>query len=145
MAGFNYKTSYIVYATPEQVFEALTDAGIIAAWGGGLSVIEPKTGGHFEMFDGWVQGEVTAYQAGKELGYTWKPAEWDRRALPSNVYIRFNRHAAGTELFLEHTGFPDEEEATKHGNGWIDYVFDPINDYFTGGTGEVTEDNSEEE
>ncbi len=136
MAGFSFKTTYIVYASPEQVFEALTDPGIIGAWGGGNSVVSPEKGGHFELFDGWVKGEVTHYIPGKELGYTWKPAEWDKRTKASQVNMRFVKHSAGTDIVLEHTGFPSQEEADKHGNGWIDYVFDPLNDYFTmGGEG----------
>lgn len=131
MAAFTFKTTFVVYASPDEVFEALTDPGIIAAWGGGLSVIEPKVGGHFELFDGWVKGEVTHFVAGKELGYTWKPAEWDKRTKPSAVHMRLMPHAAGTDVVLAHTNFPSQEEADKHGNGWIDYVFDPMNDYFT--------------
>lgn len=136
MAGFSYKTSYILYAKPEQVFEALTDSGIIAAWGGGIAVVGTKPGEPFEMFDGWVQGEVTAFNPGKELAFTWKPEEWHKNTPASNVHFRFNKHAAGTELILDHSNFPDEEEAAKHGNGWIDYVLDPMNDYFTGGLAE---------
>ncbi|MBK9318518.1 MAG: hypothetical protein IPM91_06620 [Bacteroidetes bacterium] len=45
--------------------------------------------------------------------------------------MRFIAHAAGTDVVLIHTDFPSQEEADKHGNGWIDYVFDPMNDYFT--------------
>lgn len=140
MAGFSFKTSYIVYAKPEQVFEALTDTGIIAAWGGGLAVVSSLPGEPFEMFDGWVRGEVTAFNPGKELGFTWKPEEWNKNTPASNVHMLLTKHAAGTEIFLDHTNFPDEEEAAKHGNGWIDYVFDPINDYFTGGMAESEED-----
>lgn len=142
MSGFNFKTSYIVYAKPEQVFEALTDSGIIAAWGGGFAIVEPAIGGAFEMFDGWVKGEVTAYTPAKELGFTWKPEEWTSKTPATHVVMRLNAHSAGTELLLDHSGFPDQDEATKHGNGWVDYVFDPVNDYFTGGFAES--ENTEE-
>ncbi len=131
MSGYTFKTTFVVYASPEDVFEALTDPGIIAAWGGGLSVVVPEPGGHFEMFDGWIKGEVTHFVPGKELGYTWKPSEWSKQSAPSQVHMRFIPHAAGTDVVLVHTGFPSQEEADKHGNGWIDYVFDPMNDYFT--------------
>lgn len=131
MADISWKTTYVIYAQPDEVFEALTDPGIIGAWGGGLSVLEPRIGGHFELFDGWVKGEVTHYQAGKELGYTWKPSEWDKKAKASSVHLKFMPHAAGTDVVLVHTGFPSQEEADKHANGWIDFVFDPLNDYFT--------------
>ena len=133
MAEFTFKTTYVVYASPDAVFEALTAPGIIGAWGGGISVIEEAVGSHFEMFDSWVKGEITVFEEGKELGYTWKPEEWDKRTKASEVHMKFMPHPAGTDIVLTHTKFPSQEEADKHGNGWIDYVFDPLNDYFTMG------------
>ncbi|CAN5495852.1 hypothetical protein BH11BAC2_BH11BAC2_21710 [soil metagenome] len=128
---YTFKTTFIVYSTPEKVFEALTDSGIIAAWGGGLSVVSPEAGGPFEMFDGWVTGEIVSFVPGKELAYTWKPEEWDKKSPASEVHFQFKKHPAGTDVVLFHTNFPSQEEADKTGNGWIDYVLDPLNDYFT--------------
>ena len=131
MAKYNWKSTNVMYASPEDVFEAFTDPGIIELWGGGLSVVESTVGGKFELFDGWVKGEMTHYLLDNELGFTWKPAEWDKRTSPSKVHIRFMPHPAGTDLVLEHTDFPSKEECDKHGNGWVDFVLDPMNDYFT--------------
>lgn len=129
--AFSFRMSYVVYAPPAKVFEALTDSGIIAAWGGGLAVVEGKTGGKFELFDGWVKGEVLVYKPEKELSYTWKASEWDKKAEASVVTYKLREHPAGTEIILNHTNLPSQEEADKHKEGWIDYVFDPMNDYFT--------------
>jgi uncharacterized protein YndB with AHSA1/START domain len=128
--SFTLKTTYIVYATPKEVFEALTDSGIIAAWGGGISVVENHVGGHFEWFDGDVEGQVTAYIPGQELGFSWKPVEWSKNTKPSQVTIKLKEHSAGTDLVLIHTDFPSQDIADRSGNGWIDFVLDPLNDYF---------------
>jgi uncharacterized protein YndB with AHSA1/START domain len=128
---FSLRTTYIVYASPDKVFEALTDSGIVAAWGGGIGLVEPKAGGKFEFFDGWIKGEVLIYKPGKELSYTWKPSEWEKKIPASVVNYKFRPHKAGTEVILTHTELPSQEEADKHKEGWIDYVFDPINDFFT--------------
>ncbi|MEN9332085.1 MAG: hypothetical protein RLZZ94_1175 [Bacteroidota bacterium] len=128
--SFTFKTTYIVYASPKEVFEALTDSGIIAAWGGGISVVENNVGGHFEWFDGDVEGQVTAYMPGQELGFSWKPVEWSKNTKPSQVTIKVKEHSAGTVLVLIHTDFPSQDIADRSGNGWIDFVLDPLNDYF---------------
>jgi uncharacterized protein YndB with AHSA1/START domain len=128
---FSIRMNYVVYASPDKVFEALTDPGIIAAWGGGLAVVENKTGGKFELFDGWITGEVISYKPGKELSYTWRPSEWNKKTPPSVVSYKFKEHPAGTEILLSHTELPSEEEAGKHKEGWVDYVFEPLNEYFT--------------
>lgn len=128
--NFSIDKKFIVYATPVKVFEALTDPGIVAAWGGGLSVVENKIGGKFELFDGWVKGEILSFKHGEELSYSWKPTDWSKKDLPSTVVYKLREHPAGTEVALKHSGLPSEEECEKHENGWIDYVFDPMNDYF---------------
>ena len=129
--NFSIKTTYVVYASPEKVFEALTDPGIIAAWGGGLSVVENQVGGRFEMFDGWVKGEVKTFKPGKELSHTWKPEEWKNKISPSLVTYKLHAHPAGTEIVFEHTNLPNQEEADKHTSGWVDFIFEPLNEYFT--------------
>jgi uncharacterized protein YndB with AHSA1/START domain len=128
--SFTFKTTYVVYATPKEVFEALTDSGIIAAWGGGISVVENNVGGHFEWFDGDVEGEVTAFVPEQELGFSWKPVEWSKSTKPSQVNIKLKTHSAGTDVVLVHTDFPSQDIADRSGNGWIDFVLDPLNDYF---------------
>jgi uncharacterized protein YndB with AHSA1/START domain len=129
---YSVRTTYIVYASPEKVFEALTDSAIIAAWGGGLSVVEGKEGGHFELFDGWASGKVLSYKPGEELSYSWRISEWDKKTPHSLVHYFFKSHPAGTEIILTHTQLPSREEADKHSSGWIDNVFEPLNEFFTG-------------
>jgi uncharacterized protein YndB with AHSA1/START domain len=128
--SFTFKTTYVVYATPKEVFEALTDSGIIAAWGGGISVVENHVGGHFEWFDGDVEGQVTAFVPSQELGFSWKPVEWSKNTNPSQVNIKLKNHSAGTDVVLIHTDFPSQDIADRSGNGWVDFVLDPLNDYF---------------
>ena len=55
--GFSIKTSFIIYATPEKVFEALTDTGIIAAWSGEIGVVGNKPGEKFELFDEYFEAK----------------------------------------------------------------------------------------
>jgi len=130
--GFSIATSYILYAPPAKVFEALTQEGIIGQWCDGGGKVDNKVDGDVEMFDGWVKGKVVVFDSrGKKLAYTWKPSEWSAKTAPSLVEFTLKPHAAGTELFVEHSGFPSQEEADKHLGGWTDYVFEPLNDYIT--------------
>jgi uncharacterized protein YndB with AHSA1/START domain len=129
---FSISISYVLYASPEKVFEALTREGIIGQWCDGGGKVENEVDGAIEMFDGWVKGKVLKFSANKKLlSYTWKPSEWDKKTAPSIVTYTFKEHAAGTELLIEHTNFPSQEEADKHLNGWTDFVLEPLNDYFT--------------
>src|SRR6187551_503641 len=128
---FSLKTSYVLYGTPAKVFEALTQEGIIGQWCDGGGKVEPKVDGDVELFGGWVKGKVVMFDSrGKKLAYTWKPEEWDKKTTPSLVEYTLKPHAAGTELFVEHSGLPTQTEADNHLKGWTDFVFEPLNDYF---------------
>jgi len=123
--------SYIVYASPDKVFDALTKAAIIEEWCDGGGSIDLKKDGKVSLFGGWVTGKVVEYnKRSRALTFTWKPSEWDKKTLPSLVIYNLKEHPAGTEVLLEHSGFPNQEEADKHLDGWTDYVFEPLNDYF---------------
>ena len=130
--NFAVSVSYVIYATPDKVFDALTNEGIIGQWCDGGGKVAHEVDGDIELFDGWVKGKVVTFdKKKKKLSYTWKPKEWDKKTAPSLVEYTFKTHAAGTEVTVEHSGFPSKEEADNHLRGWTDYVFEPLNDYFT--------------
>lgn len=131
MVLFTHKSHFVLYASPDKVFEALTDPGIIASWGGGMSVVGTEAGMPFEWFDGLISGEMLSVQPSKELSFTWRSAEWDKKAPSSQVTLHFHPHPAGTDLVLVHSEFYSEELMNQTALGWIDRVFEPLNDYFT--------------
>ncbi len=129
---FSISMSFVIYASPEKVFDALTIEGLIGQWCDGGGKVKLEVDGEVELFDGWVKGKVVTFDKRKtKLAYTWKPSEWDKRTAASLVEYEFKSHSAGTEVLLQHSGFPSREEADKHLNGWTDYVFEPLNDFFT--------------
>ena len=128
---FSIHTHYVMYATPAKVFDALTKEAILNEWCDGGGKVESKVDGEIEMFGGWVKGNVVVFDSkGKKLAYTWKPSEWDKKTPPSMVEYTIKPHAAGAELFVDHSGLPSQTEADNHLRGWTDFVFEPLNDYF---------------
>ena len=129
---FSVSVTYILYGTPAKVFSALTDEGIIGQWCDGGGKVDHKVDGDVEMFGGWVKGKVLEFDVkAKKLSYTWKPKEWDVKTPPSVVEFDFKPNAAGTEVTVIHSQFPTQAEAENHRRGWTDFVFEPLNDYFT--------------
>lgn len=75
---FTPKTIYVTYiaATPEAVWQALTDPAFTRQYFGGLSVdVEPKAGGAFKLLypDGrtHIGGEVVDWSPPRRLACTW--------------------------------------------------------------------------
>ena len=113
---------------PARVMQLLTDPLLIRKWSGGEAIVEKKAGGRFEMFDGWVKGEVLKV-TDNELAYTWKTEDWPADAVPTEVHYLLKEDEAGTKVILKHTGFPDEEQMNSHRSGWSDFFFTPMEDY----------------
>ncbi len=128
--AFSITTTYILYAPPAKVFEALTQEGKIGQWCDGGGKLEPRVDGEVTLFGGWVTGKVVMVDTrGKKIAHTWKPTEWDAKTPPSLVEYTLAPHQAGTEITVEHSGFPSKTEADKHLSGWTDFVFEPLNDF----------------
>ncbi len=116
-------------ASPETVFAALTDPKAIAQWSGQKGNVPAKLASEWEMFDGWVKGKVLEYDPGKCLAYTWQPVDWPSGAKSSVVKYTLVATESGTEMILEHAGFPNDEEMEKHRSGWLEHVLGPLKKY----------------
>ncbi|HTP79758.1 MAG TPA: SRPBCC domain-containing protein [Bacteroidota bacterium] len=117
-------------AKPKDVFSALTDARKISVWTGQKAKVGTRKGGKFEMFDGWVKGKVVAFSRGKNLAYTWRPAEWKKATPSSVVRYKLSNAPGGTRVTLTHSGLPDAKEYRNHRSGWTQVVFKPLKKYF---------------
>ena len=115
----------------ETVFTALTNARQIAMWSGQSGKVQPTIGGKIELFDGWVKGLVLAFELGKRLSFTWKPAEWAKESQSSIVTCVFEPTKTGSKITLKHSCFPNDSELQSHKAGWTEFVFDPLKMYLT--------------
>ena len=130
---FHFTITYVLYADVARIFDTLTQREAVATWCEGGGGMNPVPEGEMDWFGGWVKGTVVDADRGNgRLVFTWKPSEWDKKSPESVVRILMKPHPAGTELLLEHGGFPSKEESDKHASVWTDHVFEPLNDLFTG-------------
>jgi uncharacterized protein YndB with AHSA1/START domain len=107
MAAFEPKTVYVTYiaATPDKVWQALTDPAFTAQYFFGRTIeIEPKAGGSFlmRMPDGRVdvKGEVVEWSPPRKLAMTWT-IDWnaDMRQLPPCL-VSYDIEQAGESVKL---------------------------------------------
>lgn len=131
MKSSSFKLQIELPAPPAKVFDALTNARLISRWCGQQGKVDPKVGGKFEMFDGWVTGKVVEFKPWKTLAYTWLPGDWPDDAEPSVVKYTLTATKKGTKVSLEHSHFPNEMEKKNHKSGWTEYVFNPLKEFFT--------------
>jgi uncharacterized protein YndB with AHSA1/START domain len=128
-----FELSRTVEASPERVFEAMTDPEQVAQWWGpeGFTcpevILDAKVGGAYriamqppegELFH--LAGEYLEVQPPTRLAYTfrWEPPDPDDR----QTVVRLALHArdGATEVALIHGPFATEARRELHRAGWTD-------------------------
>lgn len=126
-----YRTSRLVEATPEDVFEAWTDPEVLARWFGPGTMttpgveLDPQPGGRYRFTmrdtDGSefvVGGTFREVDPPRRLEFTWRWESGVPHTFESLVTVELVPVGEATELTLVHTGFPDAEIAASHEQGW---------------------------
>ncbi len=110
---------------PEKLWRALTESALIAQW---LleNNFEPVVGHSFHLqvpplpaWDGIIRAQVLIVQPLQQLSYTWSTL-----GLDSVVLFTLTSVDGGTQLRMEHSGFPLDQQAAWHGarHGWQNFL-----------------------
>ncbi len=124
----DYKKYYLLPATPEEVYLALTNPVSIEIWTGEQAemLAEPNT--EFSLWEGSIQGKNLEFEAGKKLVQQWYFGE---QAAESIVTIKLHPDKHGTSAELKHTNIPDEDYDDIV-EGWNSAYFGSLEEFFTG-------------
>ena len=110
---------------PEKLWRALTENPLIAQW---LfkNDFEPKVGRKFQFrsepmpqWDGVIDCEVLVVEPAKRLSYT-----WSTMGMASEVLFTLTPADGGTHVRMEHSGFPQDNDAAYKGAtyGWQSFL-----------------------
>jgi uncharacterized protein YndB with AHSA1/START domain len=124
---YSIQLEFFVFAEPDEVMELLTNADFIKDWSKADVVMERKVGGNYKMFNGWVEGMILKLTS-DELVYTWKPGEWNDET-KSEVHFKLMPKHNGTEVFVKHIGFPNQEEMENYKQAWDKQFFELMQDF----------------
>jgi uncharacterized protein YndB with AHSA1/START domain len=116
------RKTYVIEATPERVWLALTDPDAMEEWGSGPALMEPEPGGLFSQWGGSIHGVVTEVIDGERLVESWYGGDWPA---PSTVVFTLASQGEGTAVDLLHTGVPDEEVGDID-SGWDEFYLGAI-------------------
>jgi uncharacterized protein YndB with AHSA1/START domain len=121
-----------IKAPVARVFEAWTQPEQLRRWWGPRPVtcsdaeVDLRVGGAYRIGnlvpDGhvvWISGEFEVVDPPHRLVYTWH-VEGKAPPTPerSRVTVRFEPHAAGTEVIVVHERIPTQETRADHEQGW---------------------------
>jgi len=125
MGDFKHKLT-IKEATPEDVFNALTNPFAIELWSGYPAVMQLEKGAEFSMWEGDITGRIIDFVKDKELQQEWFFGEQKQTSIAN---IKLFDQKQKTYVVLEHSNIPDEdyENITE---GWRDFYLGAIKQFF---------------
>lgn len=118
-----------INASPEDVFNAYLDPKTHSAFTGAKATGAPKEGGKFTAWDGYIFGKFIKLEKGRRIVQEWMTSEWPEGYEPSLLDLTFVGNGEGTEIHMVHSKVP-EEQAEEYRQGWIDYYWKPMKEYF---------------
>lgn len=121
--------SVILPASPHAIYQGFIDAKTHAAMTGGAATSDPKVGGKFTAWDGYIWGEFRELVPNERIVELWQTSEWPDDEPPSTLTLEFKSHPDGTELTLTHDDVP-AEQADNYDQGWHDHYWTPMSEYF---------------
>lgn len=112
----DFKKYYIIPATPEEIYKALTIETTIRLWTGDLVTIDPVPGGEFSLWDGAITGRFIELELYKKIVQEWYFGDQEEKSI---VTIKLHEHKKGTSFEVNHTNIPTEayEDIVE---GWDD-------------------------
>lgn len=121
------KKYYIIPASPEDIFLALTNPATIQLWSGEPAEMSTLAGSEFSLWDGSISGRNLAFENGKKIIQEWYFGDQEEISL---VTIKLHPHKNGTSVELTHTNIPDEEYDNML-NGWNHNYFGMLEEFYS--------------
>ena len=124
----DFKKYYLLPATPEEIYIALTNPLTIELWTGEPAQMSTEPGSEFSMWDGSIVGKNLEFEQDKKVVQQWY---FDGQPEASIVTIKLHPDKSGTSAELKHTNIPDMDY-TDITDGWDNSYFGPLGEFFEG-------------
>jgi len=126
--GVSVEREIAIAASPETVWELLTDEDEAVKWMGQSASFDLRPGGMYrvEVIPGNVaRGEFVEVDPPHRLVYTWGWEPGSQSPVTSGsstIEFELTPDGDGTRLRFRHSGLPGDEAADSHGHGWDHYL-----------------------
>jgi len=130
MKATTIKQKTLIPATPDEVYDAFMEAKKHSAFTGSKATSDPKVGGEFTVWDGYISGRNLELVKGKRIVQEWSTTDWPDKFPPSRLELTFKEAKGGTEISMIHSNVP-AEQADDLAEGWNEFYWKPMKEYFT--------------
>jgi len=118
---------YIVSASPEEVYLALTNPITIHLWSGEEAVMSTEPGSEFSLWEGSISGKNLEFEENKKIVQQWYFGDQEEDSI---VTIKLHPHKQGTSVELKHTNISDEDYDDIV-EGWNGTYFQSLQEFYS--------------
>jgi activator of HSP90 ATPase len=111
-------------ASPKTIYQMLLDSKKHSAFTGEKAKIDPKVGGKFQVYGGYIDGVNVELIPGKLIVQSWRCATFPKNT-HSLISFELKKSKKGTELVFTHTGVPSDQ-AARLNKGWKNSYWDKM-------------------
>ena len=122
----DFKKYYIIEASPDQVYLALTNEATFQLWSGDKADIQAFPGGEFSLWDGSIVGKFLDLEPSVKIVQQWYFGDQNEESI---VTIKLHPHDRGTSVELRHTNIPDDDY-NDIVEGWNDVYFTSLQEFY---------------
>jgi activator of HSP90 ATPase len=101
-----FKKYYIITASPEDVYKALTVETTLELWTGDKAEMKAEPGSEFSLWDGSIVGKNLEFEEGKKIVQQWYFGDQPEASI---VTIKLHAHDHGTSMEVRQTNIPDSD------------------------------------
>lgn len=124
----DYKQYYLVPASPDELYQALTRAETIRLWSGAPAIMEAVEGTEFSLWDDSICGRNISFTPGQKIVQEWYFGDQEPASI---VTIILHPHKKGCSAELRHVHIPDEAYDNIV-EGWDEHYFGALIDFYSG-------------
>ncbi|OHD12390.1 MAG: hypothetical protein A2086_09990 [Spirochaetes bacterium GWD1_27_9] len=114
----------------KDIYEAWIDSKKHSDFTGGEAKIDPKIGGKFSAWNGYITGTTLQLDPYNKIVQKWRTSDFSDQSIDSNLEIILKDTCEGVEITLIHTDIP-EGQSKDYEQGWKDFYFSPMIEYFS--------------
>ena len=125
----SFRISSPLPASAARIYSAWLDAREHARMTGGAATVDPRVGGLFSAWDGYIAGAILELEPGQRIVQSWRTTEFSDDDDDSQIEVLLEPAENATKLTIRHTNVPDGHRSYENG-GWQSNYFDPMREYF---------------
>ena len=127
--SYDFEVSAVLPATPDEIFDAWMSSDGHTAMTGAEAHVDPRVGGEFDAWDGYIGGQTVALERGRRIVQTWRSSEFEDAHADSQIEVILVPDGQGTRITVRHANVPDGQLGYEQG-GWQESYFEPMRGYF---------------